>query len=86
MSFAATLCCAVLLCPALCCGQVSKELVEVVADVVVKGLRGLLDCMDSYVTAVEASLVVMGSMCMTQVGGRVGQGMCVWGGKGVAGG
>jgi hypothetical protein len=34
-------------------------------DVVVKGYTGLLDCMESYANACDASLVVMGSQVIT---------------------
>ena len=34
-------------------------------DVVVKGYAGLLDCLESYVDACEATLVVMGSQAIT---------------------
>lgn len=53
------------------CTQMSASGVEVVANVVVKGYGGLLDCMERYCQGVGANVVVMGSAALTQV---IGQG------------
>ena len=43
----------------------NKSLPQAKMDVVVKGYTGLLDCLESYATACEATLVVMGSQALT---------------------
>eukprot|EP00798_Chlamydomonas_sp_ICE-L_P015968 gene15968-22099_t len=39
--------------------------IETNMDIIVKGYAGMLDCLDSYVMASGATLVVMGSLCLT---------------------
>uniref|UniRef100_A0A7S2VUP2 Uncharacterized protein n=1 Tax=Chlamydomonas chlamydogama TaxID=225041 RepID=A0A7S2VUP2_9CHLO len=45
--------------------QLTKMMIDTKMDVVVKGYTGLLECMESYADAVDATLIVMGSQCLT---------------------